>query len=108
MSIRWFTLIKKQVEPRVKHYLGFPSELTAGADERITLPRPRVLIIEKNSSGVFLYRFSPDGQCVGDTWHVNLNEARHQATFEYGVLLTEWKQVPADIDDPIPFALKQG
>ena len=49
-------------------------------------------------SGVMLFRFEATGECVGDTWHQNIDDAKHQASFEYEGLAQEWEEVPAGID----------
>jgi hypothetical protein len=38
-------------------------------------------------------------------WHQGFEEAKDQAAFEYGQLLTGWRSVPSDVADPIAFAL---
>jgi hypothetical protein len=55
---------------------------------------------------VFLFRFTADGQVVGDTWHMTLEEAQQQAQFEFGDLLSDWRSVPADVEDLVAFGLK--
>jgi len=67
---------------------------------------PVLIVIEEKPDGVFLFRFSTDGQVVGDTWHMTVEEAKHQAQFEFGDLLSDWKSVPADVEDVVSFGLK--
>lgn len=60
------------------HFQGMPPELTGGQDQREALPWPRVLLIEEEREGIFLYRFSEDGSFGGDTWHMDLMRPRNR------------------------------
>jgi hypothetical protein len=42
---------------------------------------------------VFLFRYSAERKCVGDTWHKSVDEAKSQAAFEFNELLSSWKIV---------------
>ena len=106
MNSRWFAVIAETLEPpRVKHYQGFPPELAQGRDERTQLPRARVTVLEEAPEGIFLYRWAADGAFGGDTWHANLDDAKHQASYEFGGSLGEWKEVPGEVADATAFAL---
>ncbi len=73
------------------------------------MPLPDVLIIERDISpdpGFMLYRYTKSGTFAGDTWHENLEDAKHQAEFEYGNTLGEWQEVPEDVQDTLPYVLK--
>ncbi|TAH50148.1 MAG: hypothetical protein EYC68_14960 [Chloroflexota bacterium] len=110
MRERLFALVRQTKDlPRVKHFLGAPPEITVGGkDERKLLPWPRVLMIEEQSGGVFLFRFGEDGSFAGDTWHDSMDDAKRQAEYEYGDSLGEWKQMPSGIKDPVAFALSSN
>ena len=90
-------------EQKVKHHLGFPPELTEGKDERQLLEPADFVVIGEAEDGFYLNRFTTDGRDVGDTWHMTLEDARHQAQFEYGDMLSDWISVPANVDDVISF-----
>jgi hypothetical protein len=90
---------------RVKHYHGLPPVLTGGEDTRQELGCARFLVIEENPDGIFLYRYGAHGECVGDTWHMNVDDAKHQASFEYGDGLKEWTEVPPEVEDVAVFGL---
>ena len=92
-------------EPKVKHYHGLPPELTGGKDLREPMQAPVLIAIEEKPDGVFLFRFTADGQVVGDTWHMTVEEAQQQARFEFPDLLSDWKSVPADVEDVVAFGL---
>ena len=98
-------LTGRLLESSVIHYGGLPPQLTGGQDLRKRMKAPVLLVIEEKSEGVFLSRFTADGQEVGDTWHRSAEEAQEQARFEYGELLGDWKLVPADVDDVVSFGL---
>lgn len=90
---------------KVKHYLGPPPELTDGTDTRQEMGSPAYLMIEATSDGVFLYRYDDTGECVGDTWHMNIDDAKHQANFEYEGLVQQWQNVPAEAENTVAFGL---
>jgi hypothetical protein len=100
-------LIAQPLTVKVRHYWGFPPELTSGENLREQMPFPAVLLIETDPDGVFLFRFTADGQVVGDTWHETIEDAQHQATFEYENSLSDWIAVPPDVEDVVAFALRK-
>jgi hypothetical protein len=61
------------------------------------------LLIECKADGIFLVRFGAAGEVAGDTWHESLEDAKGQATSEYGRDI-EWVRVPADVEDVVAFA----
>jgi hypothetical protein len=106
MSVRMTAKVTGHLpEPKVKHYRGLPPELTGGKDLREPMQSPVLIAIEEKPDGVFLFRFTADGQVVGDTWHVTVEEAQQQARFEFPDLLSDWKSVPADVEDVVAFGL---
>jgi len=66
---------------------------------------PAFLVIDERPDGVFLYRFDTAGGCVGDTWHMNLDDARYQAEYEYEALVGGWNEVPEGTKDVVQFCL---
>jgi hypothetical protein len=106
MSTRLIALLGPDESRETRQFRGFPPDLTEGVDHREALPLPRVLLVEEKSDGVFLFRFTDDGTCVGDTWHMSMEEAKDQARKEYGTESTEWKEVPEATGDPVTYALK--
>lgn len=91
--------------PTVKHYRGVPPELTGGNDTRQEMERATFITIEGKPEGAFLFRFASDGTCVGDTWHMNVDDAKRQAAFEYDGLLRGWIDIPQDVGDSVMFGL---
>jgi|ERR1043166_5039870 hypothetical protein len=105
MSKRLFSILSGNHAVTVKHYTGPPPELTNGVDEREQMPRPAFLVIEENPDGTFLYRYDVKGRCVGDTWHMNIDDAKHQAAYEYGGALGTWQNIPLEQEDAVAFGV---
>lgn len=61
------------------------------------------LIIEQTREGFFLHTLPKDG-FAGDTWHQTLEDAKHQATYEFGDSVERWEEVPAHVSDLRAFA----
>ena len=106
MQTRIFTRIAELGKvPKAKHYLGLPPELTGGKDIRQELPTAVLAIIEEAADGIFLKRYDRDGNCVGDTWHMNIAGAKAQALFEYEDAIAGWEEVPNEVADAVSFGL---
>src|SRR5438876_12133363 len=60
-------------EPRQARHFAGPTE-PAGLP--IELPWPDIVLIEERPDGVFLFRFSADGEDAGDTWHRTVDAAK--------------------------------
>jgi hypothetical protein len=89
MANRFTATVSSDFQVRTNHWAGAPPE--AGTkDTRTAMPKAAKLTIEESQSGVFLYRFSEIGEFAGDTWHATVEEAKEQATFEFGGALTPW------------------
>jgi len=91
-------------EPKVLQLVGFPPGLVDPEDHRERLPWPRILVLEVETDGYSLYRYTEAGDFGGDTWHMSLEDAKHQAEFEFGERLGPWREVPEEVSDPIAFA----
>ena len=95
--------------PKVIHKVGFPKELT---DNQSKQPRslswPCVVIINETSEGYFLIRYDINGAFCGDTWHMSWEDAIGQARYEYGDLISDWINMPSNVEDPIQYALKNS
>ncbi|MGH2378138.1 MAG: hypothetical protein ACRDGT_06635 [Candidatus Limnocylindria bacterium] len=64
-----------------------------------------LLFIEETPNGVYLDRYSSSGEFAGDTWHRTLEDAKHQASYEYGEHVSPWTAVPEEIEDVVDFGL---
>lgn len=87
------------------HYRGIPPELAEGEDNREVLPWPCALLMQEQTSGVFIYRLAADGTIAGDTWHSSISDAKEESRYEYGDALGDWEDVPDDVEDPFHYAL---
>jgi hypothetical protein len=54
--------------------------------------------VEEEEGGYSLERVTANGGFGGDTWHGTLEDAHHQARFEFGEFLGEWFGVPESAD----------
>jgi len=95
-------------ELRTRHYKGLPPDLTGGVDQRTLLPWPDVVLLEESKDGAMLYHSTRDAEFGGDTWHENIDAAKHQADFEFGESLGEWRLIPDEVDDTIRFVIQQA
>jgi hypothetical protein len=50
--------------------------------------------------GYYLLYLDENGQEQTDTWHENIADARHQATYEFRVQPHEWTVLRREQDDP--------
>jgi len=106
MKSRTFAVLSDKISPlRVNQFLGMPPELTNGEDKRQDRGIACFLVIEEKPEGFFLYRFNEDGNCVGDTWHANEEDAQEQADYEYGKGTKNWSSIPENVDDVVKFVL---
>lgn len=107
-NIRLFAAIHGDVlHPKAHHVIGFPTEIGADNNKIQKLPSPDVLVIEQEAEGsVFLYRMTRGGKPGGDTWHQSINDAKHQAEYEYGQVLGDWQPIPESAVDARDFAIK--
>jgi hypothetical protein len=86
-------------------FLG-PQHLSSGrtihkisdSEEERSLPPFKSLEIahDPDSKGFFLFHLCADGQGT-DTWHASLEDALHQAEFEFEVKPHEWEDFPETI-----------
>ena len=56
------------------------------------IPTPYYLEILEEEDGFFLYHFDSENTCIADSWHENLEEAKNQAMFEFGILKSQWSE----------------
>lgn len=99
-----YTLIKKPVK-KLKRL-----QYEGGLNYQQVLPIPDLLIIEedkKETGGYFLNRFTNEGNFGGDTWHQKLEDAKYQATIEYGKSIVGWEEIPENIKNPLEHILEK-
>ena len=72
------------------------------------LYKPAIYIIEGNDDmTAFMNKYTIEGKWIGDTWHFNFEEAKHQAEFEFDEPIKKWIEIPESIEDLIGYVLKQ-
>jgi hypothetical protein len=94
---RWIELQRINLQPHhqptgnTKHYLGSPEGV------RQEFPRFVSLSIAQfeGDAGYYLL-YHPEQGSGTDTWHLSLDDAMHQAEFEFGVRREEWQQSAGD------------
>jgi hypothetical protein len=80
----------KTLTGKVKHSIGgIVGQVPTGVS--LLPPAVWVEIVEVNGE-VQLYRYSSEGVCVGDTWHLTVDEAKAQAEFEFGIRNSDWSE----------------
>ena len=84
---------------RTVHYLGLPAALCPnGQRTQLAVPELLLLCDDRGGERVFLFRYTRAGDFCGDTWHLDAEEAREQAAYQYPDRLGEW----VDIALPMP------
>ena len=84
-----------------------PKELGGTIETQKHMAWPSVLLIDVRPDECLLYRYANDGGFAGDTWHETLDDAKHQATYEFPNLISEWREVPDEVEDAVAFALRE-
>ena len=87
---------------KTRHAVGLPDGPQA------LLPFAELLVIETSRDGVYLFRYTADGEFCGDSWHQSIEDAKDQAEYEYERALGQWYDVPTRAEDPIAYAHSVG
>jgi len=53
-------------------------------------PTPKWVEISEEGGAYYLFHLDGEGVCLADTWHQTLDEAKQQASFEFGIGADEW------------------
>jgi hypothetical protein len=72
-----------------KHYEGFVDD--DGQFRVDETPDVCRVEIERQHDGVYLFYFNARGDCIADTWHPTLDEAKAQAADEFLLEEADWK-----------------
>lgn len=96
----WYAPIGPRTDQRIRQFRAW-IEPGKGIDDlvREEMGWPRVVVAAEHPDGVYLYRFTAEGEDAGDTLHESFDDARHQADFEYTSALGEWREVPASVPE---------
>jgi hypothetical protein len=92
-------------EGRTSHYTGTAPDPSGAFETRTKMPRASVLLIERSQHGVYVIRYAANGRFAGDTWHETIEDAKHQVAYEFGDSVSDWKEVPVDINDVVAFMI---
>jgi hypothetical protein len=57
------------------------------------MPLPDYVEIDAGPQDAMLYRYRDDGTFCGDSWHENLQAAKAQAYYEYGIPDLAWRVI---------------
>lgn len=89
----YYNILEKPIKKlKTLHYKG-----DFNSKKKTLMPLPDFLIIEDEKKRSFLYRYTLNGEFIGDTWHPNIREAKEQAEYEYADALGEWKEIPSTL-----------
>ena len=99
--------VVKVPEPKTRQLCGWPIRPAQKESNSRFSEQPVILLIEEKPDRVFLIRFTTDGRCVGDSWHMTLDGAREQASLEFNDPLLDWAPVPIEVEDIVSFGLSQ-
>ena len=73
---------------KTRHYTA--SINNDGTKDLENIPIPKWVEISEEPSGFFLFHYNADGECISDTWHESLEEAKEQASFEFEIEDNDW------------------
>ncbi len=79
-----------QATGKTRHSVGTVLEGEPTPVEDVAVPDS--IEISEVDGAYYLYRLDANGVCIADTWHQSLNEAKEQASFEFGIKSDEWTQ----------------
>ena len=86
---------------RVTHTAGFP------IDPAKMPPAPDVILLVGDADpGAMLFRYTVHGEFGGDTWHPSVDAAREHAIYDYSDALSDWIDVPDDVEDAHAYAIR--
>ncbi len=83
----------KRLRANVRRVTGSTAHTVQTANGVERLPDPVAVEIAAEDSAFFLYRLDGKGECIADTWHQTVDEAKAQANHEYGIEEEDWKTV---------------
>jgi hypothetical protein len=81
----------RQVTGATRHYRAHIEGDVVVKNEE--LPSPAWVEIEPGDGAFYLLYMTPDGDCLTDSWHQTLLDAKEQARFEFGIEEGDWEAV---------------
>jgi hypothetical protein len=84
----------RKMTGRAHHSLGTASKEGHPIAAMPFAPATRVEIEPSDgaSKACFLIRYDERGSFAGDTWHESLTAAKEQAEWEFGILMSDWRE----------------
>jgi YD repeat-containing protein len=70
--------------------LGRTRHLLAGHGQPRELPPTKRVEIVDEDGAIYLYRYDANERLIADTWHEDLEAAKKQAAFEFGLKELDW------------------
>jgi hypothetical protein len=56
----------------------------------------KILVIDPQSDGAFLYTLEANGS-TWDSWHFTVQDAKEQANFDAGIAIETWRPIPVHL-----------
>lgn len=78
-----------KLKATVRTYTGKTRHLVGGADMAHAIAS---VLIEAADNAFYLLYFDREGNGLTDTWHQSMEEAKHQANFEFGLVEADWEE----------------
>ncbi len=77
----------KRSKDVASHSLG---GILEGTIETAPIQAPASLELVQRDGAYYLLHLDDAGQCIADTWHPSIEEAKAQAEFEFGIGPEDW------------------
>lgn len=82
-----------KLQALIRNVTGATTHTVATADGPAACPAPSYVVIEEQEGAFYLFRYTREGHCIADTWHLSVEEAKAQAEFEYGIEEADWSEI---------------
>lgn len=78
----------------------------SGRRKRTALPIAHWIVLQEEPEGVYVFRYSDEGDFGGDTWKSSLDFAHKAVALEYEIWDRGWLEAPGDSATAIGLATK--
>lgn len=79
-----------RLRANVRTVTGLTHHERADAIGEAACETPAFVVIAEQEGAYLLLRYTEDGDCVADAWHLSLEEAKQQAEHEYEIREGDW------------------
>ena len=96
MAVSCYAAVRdvKHLRANIRHATRSTRHLVHGRKPEDLLAQIAWVEIEEAGDGAFfLFRFSAAGECLADTWHESLDQAKDQARSEFAIEDGDWSEV---------------